>query len=155
MYRTIICGIGAGPRETAERILTRAAGLVDKDGSIFVIHVIESVPHRMMAELPKDFETAAIRDAEEKLTALCRHLGISAFIEIRIGSAGNVLLAAAREKSADLIVLSTHVPDITDYVFGAIVDRVVRHAKCSVLIDRKPVHPQKDGQALAEIASHH
>jgi len=45
MYRTIVCAIGNGPRETAERILNKAAGLLDKDGSIFVIHAVETVPH--------------------------------------------------------------------------------------------------------------
>ncbi|MBW9052495.1 universal stress protein [Rhizobium mesosinicum] len=139
MYRTIVCAIGNGPRETAERILNKAAGLLDKDGSIFVIHAVETMPRYMTTSLPDDFQTAAIKDAEAKLTLLCRQMNIPAFIEVHAGSAARVLLAAAREKGADLIILSTHVADITDYIFGAVVDRVVRHAKCSVLVDRKKV----------------
>ncbi len=73
MYRTIVCAIGNGPRETAERILNKAAGLLDKDGSIFVIHAVETIPRYTTTCLPEDFETAAIKDAEEKLTLLCRH----------------------------------------------------------------------------------
>ncbi len=146
MYRTIICAIGTGPRETAERILNRAASLIDKDGSIFVIHALEAAPRYMAASLPEDFETAAMENAEEKLALLCRQMKIPALVEVHTGSAARVLLTAAQEKKADLIILSTHVPDITDYFFGAVVDRVVRHAKCSVLVDRKPSAGQGPGR---------
>ncbi len=98
MYRTIVCAIGNGPRETAERILNKAAGLLDEDGSIFVIHAVETMPHYMTASLPEDFETAAIKDAEEKLTLLCRQMKIPALVEVHTGSAARVLLAAARRK---------------------------------------------------------
>ncbi|MBB4237264.1 universal stress protein [Rhizobium esperanzae] len=143
MYRTIICGIGMGSRQTANRLLRRAAALVDDGGSIVVTHVIENIPHRHLTELPEPFETTAIVDAEKKLAALCKELGIPARIEVRIGVAASALVAVARETSADLILLSSHVSDITDYVFSSIVEKVVRHAGCSVLIDRRPDHAER------------
>ncbi|RWX11965.1 universal stress protein [Rhizobium hidalgonense] len=142
MYRTIICGIGMGSRQTANRLLRRAAALVDEGGNIVVTHVIENIPHRHLTELPEAFETTAIVDAEKKLAALCRELGIPARVEVRIGVAASALVALARETSADLILLSSHVSDITDYVFSSIVEKVVRHAGCSVLIDRRPDHAE-------------
>lgn len=138
MYRTIICGIGMGSRQTAIRLLRRAAGLVDEGGSIVVIHAIENIPHRHLTGIPEEFETTAILDAERKLVSLCKELAIPATVEVRIGVAASVLVSAAREGSADLILLSSHVADITDYVFSSIVDKVVHHAGCSVLIDRRP-----------------
>ncbi|WHO77026.1 universal stress protein [Rhizobium sp. BT03] len=137
MYRTIICGIGMGSRQTANRLLRRAAALVEEGGSIVVVHVVENIPHRHLMELPEEFETTAIADAERKLAALCKELGIPATIEVRVGTAASLLVTVARETSADLILLSSHVLDITDYVFSSIVDKVVRHAGCSVLIDRR------------------
>ncbi|RUM23266.1 universal stress protein [Rhizobium vallis] len=145
MYRTIICAIGMGSRETANRLLRRAAALVDEGGSIFVIHVVENIPRRHLTDLPEEFETTAIVEAEKKLMSLCKEFAIPATVEVRIGVAGSVLVSAAREKSADLILLSSHVTDITDYVFSSIVEKVVRHAGCSVLIDRRPGQPQEDG----------
>lgn len=138
MYRTIICGIGMGSRQTAVRLLRRAAGLVDEGGSIVVIHAIENIPRRHLTGIPEEFETTAIVDAERKLVSLCKELAIPATVEVRIGVAASVLVSAARERSADLILLSSHVADITDYVFSSIVDKVVHHAGCSVLIDRRP-----------------
>ena len=152
MYRTIVCAIGNGPRETAERILNRAAGLLDKDGSIFVIHAVETMPRYMTTCLPEDFETAAIKNVEEKLILLCRQMNIPALVEVQAGSAAGVLLTAAQEKEADLIILSSHVADITDYIFGAVVDRVVRHARCSVLVDRKQNPRHKLSGAVETVA---
>ncbi|MGO7655279.1 universal stress protein [Rhizobium ruizarguesonis] len=146
MYRTIICGIGMGSRQTAIRILRRAAALVDEGGSVIFMHVIENIPHRHLMDLPEEFETNAIVDAEKKLSSLCKELEIPAVIEVRIGVAASLLVSSAREKSADLILLSSHVPDITDYVFSSIVEKVVRHAGCSVLVDRRPA-PAHEGSA--------
>ncbi|MBY5364704.1 universal stress protein [Rhizobium leguminosarum] len=146
MYRTIICGIGMGSRETAIRLLRRAAALADEGGSIVVMHVIENIPRRHLTELPEEFETTAIVDAEKKLASLCKEMGIPATIEVRVGVAASLLVSVSREKSADLILLSSHVTDITDYVFSSIVDKVVRHAGCSVLIDRRP-DPTHEGSA--------
>ncbi|MEH7881136.1 universal stress protein [Rhizobium laguerreae] len=153
MYRTIICGIGMGPRATASRLLRRADALMDEGGSIVVMHVIENIPHRHLTELPEESETTAIVDAEKKLASLCKELGIPAMIEVRIGVAASLLVSSAREKSADLILVSSHVADITDYVFSSIVDKVVRHAGCSVLIDRRPDRAQEGSASPAEEAA--
>ncbi|MBX4925253.1 universal stress protein [Rhizobium binae] len=150
MYRTIICCIGMGSRQTANRLLRRAAALVDEGGTIVVMHVIENIPHRHLTDIPEEFETAAIIDAERKLAALCKELDVPAVIEVRVGVAASLIVSAARERAADLILLSSHVPDITDYVFSSIVEKVVRHAGCSVLIDRRLDHAGEASAAQTE-----
>ncbi|MBX4996326.1 nucleotide-binding universal stress UspA family protein [Rhizobium binae] len=150
MYRTIICCIGMGSRQTANRLLRRAAALGDEGGTIVVMHVIENIPHRHLTDIPEEFETAAIIDAERKLAALCKELDVPAVIEVRVGVAASLLVSAARERAADLILLSSHVPDITDYVFSSIVGKVVRHAGCSVLIDRRLDHAGEASAAQTE-----
>ena len=42
----------------------------------------------------------------------------------------------AEKEGADLIIIASHRPDFTNYLIGATADRVVRHATCSVLVDR-------------------
>ena len=64
-----------------------------------------------------------------------RH-GLDAELEVRQGAPARELLAAAAEHKADLIVLASHRPDLSNYFLGATADRVVRHAQCSVLVDR-------------------
>ena len=46
------------------------------------------------------------------------------------------ILAAAEHIGADLIVLSSHRPQMKDYLLGANASRVVRHARCSVFVVR-------------------
>jgi len=46
-------------------------------------------------------------------------------------------LAVAEEAVADLIVVGSHRPAMKDYLLGTNAARVVRHARCSVLVARE------------------
>lgn len=46
------------------------------------------------------------------------------------------ILAVAERIQVDLIVLSSHRPEMKDYLLGANASRVVRHARCSVFVVR-------------------
>jgi nucleotide-binding universal stress UspA family protein len=56
--------------------------------------------------------------------------------EVGTGTVHGGILEAAERVAADLIVLSSHRPSVADYLLGANASRVVRHAKCSVLVVR-------------------
>ena len=86
--------------------------------------------------MPVDIITTAIEDGKAKLLELKNKTGIAARVEIRTGSPAREILAAADEMKADLVIVASHVPDFANYFIGATADRVVRHAKCSVLVDR-------------------
>lgn len=134
MYARIICAIGLGSRERAERLLRTSQALLTPGGELTVVHVIERTPSADVS--PDNWAVSVIGEAEEKLNALCKRLGITASVDIRMGTASKTLLIAAKENKADLIVLATHASDILDRIFGSTVEYVTRHAECSVLIDR-------------------
>ncbi|ARO26289.1 universal stress UspA-like protein (plasmid) [Rhizobium sp. TAL182] len=145
MYRTIVCGIGMDSRQTAKHLLRRAAALVDEGGTIVVMHVIENIPRHHLTDIPEEFEAAAIIDAERKLASLCKGAGHSGDDR---GSHRRCRLAARVGRKGE-----SHpgvIPDITDYVFPSIVEKVVRHAGCSVLIDRRLDHADEDSAAQTE-----
>ncbi|MEM7022561.1 MAG: universal stress protein [Pseudomonadota bacterium] len=52
------------------------------------------------------------------------------------GSIYREILRVADEIGADLIILASHRPALSDYLLGAQAARVVRHAKCSVYVVR-------------------
>jgi nucleotide-binding universal stress UspA family protein len=52
------------------------------------------------------------------------------------GSTYREILDAAAAVAADLIVMGSHRPEASDYLLGANASRVVRHAKCSVMVIR-------------------
>ena len=47
------------------------------------------------------------------------------------------ILAFAEEVGGDLIVVGSHRPAMKDYLLGTNAARVVRHARCSVLVARE------------------
>lgn len=137
MYDRIVCAVGLGSRERAERLLKAAGQLLNPGGTIFVCHAIERSINDFNG-VPDSRTVLSMTEARDKLTAVARHLHVIPAIEIRVGRASDVLLQLASEHSADLIVVAAHRMDILDYIFGATVDRIVHHAKCSVHIDRIP-----------------
>lgn len=134
MYDRVMCAIGLGSRERAEHLLRTSHALLKPNGQLTVVHVVERFPSAH--ESPDEWAVSVIGEAEEKLNALCRRLGITALIDVRTGTASKTLLIVAKERKSDLIVMATHASDILDRIFGSTVEYVIRHAECSVLVDR-------------------
>jgi universal stress protein F len=124
MYKKIIVPVDLSATDKGEKILEKAKALLDPDGEIVLINVVEELPGYMAIDLPVDLIENAIKDAKTKLS------------EIRSGAPAREIIAAAEEHKADLIIIASHTPDFSNYFIGATADRVVRHAKCSVLVDR-------------------
>ncbi|MBX5126577.1 universal stress protein [Rhizobium lentis] len=137
MYRKIIVAIALGGIEKGEQILRKAASLLDEGGEIVALNVVEDVPTYVAIELPANMVEDAMKDSRERLGALVAATGITAAVEIRNGPPAKAIITAAESHHADLIIVASHVPDFSNYFIGATADRVVRHAKCSVLVDRQ------------------
>ena len=59
-----------------------------------------------------------------------------ATLELRDGAASAVILEEAERLDADAIVLGSHRPSFGDYLIGSTAARVVRHAQCTVVVER-------------------
>lgn len=136
MYKTIIVPVDVGALDKGERILTKASTLLDDGGEIILVNVVEEVPGYLAIDLPTDLIEKAGKEAMDRLTALKQKTGIAARTYIRRGPAAREIIALANENNADLIIVASHKPDLSNYLIGATADRVVRHSKCSVLVDR-------------------
>lgn len=136
MYKKIIVPVDCGALDKGETILRKASSLLDAGGEIVLLTVIEDMPGYIAIDLPVDIIENAVNDGKAKMTTLKEKTGIEARIELRSGAPAREILAAATEHGADLIIIASHVPDIGNYFIGATADRVVRHSKCSVLVDR-------------------
>ena len=62
--------------------------------------------------------------------------GVEAEKHVTSGSIYRGILEIAEQTGVDLIVLSSHRPQMKDYLLGANASRVVRHARCSVMVVR-------------------
>lgn len=76
--------------------------------------------------------------ARHRLSRLADECAEGAEVEIYVasGSVYGGILEAAEQCGADLIVLASHRPEMKDYLIGANASRVVRHARCSVMVVR-------------------
>ena len=136
MYRKIVVPVDIGQVEKGEKILAKARALLDAGGEIVLVNVVESLPSYLTIDLPVDFIDVSVKDAADKLAALDARLSTSARQIVRVGSPAREIVDIAEKEGADLIIIASHRPDLTNYLIGATADRVVRHAGCSVLVDR-------------------
>ncbi|GGA44063.1 universal stress protein [Pelagibacterium lentulum] len=107
------------------------------------LHVLTVVPDFGMSIVggffPADHEKTAVAKANEDLHAFTarvippeiRHRHI-----VDHGVIYKIILHYARETECDLIVMSSGRPDLEEYLLGPNAARVVRHARCSVLVVR-------------------
>ncbi|MDT9599292.1 universal stress protein [Sphingosinicella rhizophila] len=77
--------------------------------------------------------------ASARLGLLAEELRSETQLETRVGtgSIGGGILDLAQQVEADLIVLASRRPEMRDWLIGANASRVVRHARCSVLVVRE------------------
>lgn len=136
MYNRILVPIDFSAVEKGEKILKKAEALLESNGEIILVNVVEDLPNYLAIDLPLDLIENAIDDAKSRLTALKQSYPRVGSVEVRNGSPAREIVAAAADLKADLIIIASHTPDMTNYFIGATADRVVRHAKCSVLVDR-------------------
>lgn len=136
MYKKIIVPVDPAAVEIGEKILAKAKSLLDEGGEIVLLTIIEDIPGYLAIDVPVDLIEGAINDAKAKLVAIKEKAEVKAHIEIRSGAPAREILATAEEHKADLIIVGSHAPDFSNYFIGATADRVVRHSKISVLVDR-------------------
>ncbi|PYB77272.1 MULTISPECIES: universal stress protein [Rhizobium] len=136
MYKKIVVPVDPAALDKGEKILAKASSLLDAGGEIILLSVVEDLPGYLAIDVPVDIIEGAIQDAKGKLVGLKEKAAVTARVEIRSGAPAREILASAEEHGADLVIVGSHVPDLSNYFIGATADRVVRHSKISVLVDR-------------------
>ncbi|TVP96872.1 MAG: universal stress protein [Roseinatronobacter sp.] len=137
MYGRIIVAVDLEQIEQGRALLTRAASLLDAGGEIRLLHVLEEVPGYIAAELPSDISDRRRAEAAVELRAMIDPQDdLRVAHEVRHGAASGQIIQAAEDSGADLIMIASHKPGLRDYFIGSTAARVIRHAKCSVLVER-------------------
>ncbi|MCC5971651.1 MAG: universal stress protein [Pararhodobacter sp.] len=136
MYKNIIVAVDLAHGEAGKGLLARASELVDPGGTVRLLHVIEDVPSYIAAELPRDLNDRRQAEAKVELGLLTQGADSNVATEVRSGAASSQILQCAEDTGADLIMIASHRPGLSDYFIGSTAARVVRHAQCSVLISR-------------------
>lgn len=144
MYRHILAALDGSPR--APQVLRHAAELAARAGATLhlarSVHLPVDIPAEMYT-LPGEQLTAALLEHNTReLAALVEglHPAITPIVWgeriCRFGAPAQVILDAARELHADLLVLGSHGYGLVDRLLGTTAARIVNHAHCSVLVVR-------------------
>ena len=136
MYKSIIVAVDIGHGELGKELLGKAMRLLDEGGRIRLLHVLEEIPAYIAAEMPRDLTERRNAEARVELKSLVHGLSATTHIEVRTGAPSGQILQCAEDHGADLIMIASHRPGLSDYFIGSTAARVVRHAKCSVLVSR-------------------
>ncbi|WP_305985193.1 universal stress protein [Roseibium sp. MMSF_3544] len=91
----------------------------------------------LASALPADLKERALAVARDRLENLVQTDEFGTIQKVaRSGTIYSEILHTAEELSSDLIVLMSHLPDFGDYLLGPNAAKIVRHARCSVLVVR-------------------
>ena len=139
MYRSILVPVDLDQPSSWEKTLPTAVALCRCfDASLALATV---VPDWRLA-LEAQWSPIAFREfldvAGAGLAALAASVTEVADVghHVETGGVYAGILAVAERIEADLIILSSHRPEMKDYLLGANASRVVRHARCSVFVVR-------------------
>jgi len=135
MFKTILVPVDLGHPEHAAEILAKARVLVGDGARLVTLYVTPEIPGYVLSELPEGTAEKAAERASHGLAAMAGPCHAEPVV--RRGPTAATILDVASEIGADLIVIASHRPGLTDYFLGSTASRVVRHAPCSVLVDRR------------------
>jgi nucleotide-binding universal stress UspA family protein len=140
MYKRIILAVDLADVTEAPKGLAEALELAKAwGGSLRLVNVQPVVPATFMEYVPADFDVEQTKRATESLSAMIAKIDLPAdrkSIAARAGGIYHELLEEASEWDADLIVVASHRPVMSDYLLGSNAKTIVRHAQCSVLVVR-------------------
>jgi len=139
MYNKILIPIDFAHEDQALISINKANKLCGEgsDSKIILLHVVEEIPEYIQSYLPDEFRIDKVESAEKDLQALlAKSEADNAQIEVRKGRSYSSILESAEDNSVDLIIINSHKPGFEDYLLGSTAAKVVRHAKCAVLVDR-------------------
>ena len=139
MYNKILIPIDFAHEDQALISINKANKLCGEgsDSKIILLHVVEEIPEYIQSYLPDEFRIDKVESAKKDLQALLtKSEADNAQIEVRKGRSYSSILESAEDNTVDLIIINSHKPGFEDYLLGSTAAKVVRHAKCAVLVDR-------------------
>jgi nucleotide-binding universal stress UspA family protein len=140
MFKRILVPVDLADPDFAKSAIDTALAMARvSQGSLRLINVLAMTPVMLAEYVPPDFDVQQRKTAEDGLAALARDCGLDGSrvsAVVRQGGIYHEVIEEAKEMPADLIVMSSHRPDMRSYFLGSNAGHVVRYANCSVLVVR-------------------
>ena len=117
-----------------EEAMAVAKRLKTGEGKVSVLSILEAVPTYVSTYLPEDY----LKQNATKLSDRLKEAFAAEAAEVHIiaGHSATSILEWANAHDVDCIVLNSHQPGLSDLLIGSTAAKVVRHAKCAVVVLR-------------------
>ena len=142
MYKNILAAIDLNEDTSSRQPLLSAVELTRIFAArLHVLNVVRDIDAILQSKAsPRGYDTIVLY-LQNQLVALIRQVNASDLNpNILVCHGASIyaeILRVADEAGIDLIVVGSHRPAMKDYLLGTNASRVVRHARCSVLVARK------------------
>ncbi len=142
MYRNVLVPIDLSDKHSWRKALPTAISLCETFEAR--LHLLAVVPERGLPvvgqALPEGYEAKLRQQVVKQLRDLAAQQVPPEIESRRLVAGGRIyqeILKAADAIKADLIVMAAHRPELADFLLGPNTGKVVRHAKCSVMVVRE------------------
>ena len=139
----IVSATDLSPR--GEQAVARGAELAQRFGAeLVVVHVVDD-------ELPEAVRAAHVAEARELVERALATIGRPVRVRVETGSPHDAIGRVAGEESADLVVVGAHRRrPLRDLFVGTTVERLLRAARCPVLVARSAA-PEPYAKVVAAV----
>ncbi|MDQ2092971.1 universal stress protein [Rhodalgimonas zhirmunskyi] len=137
MFSRIMVPVDLAHTSDMERALTCASDLAKLYGAEVVYVGVTSTTPGASGHNPKEFGERLAAFAMEHAGA--EGVGTHAHVAISHDPAtelDDALMKAVKDTGADLVVMASHLPNLTDYIWPSNGGKIAAHAKCSVMVVR-------------------
>ncbi len=142
MFKEILIPVDLAHEEQMPGLFRIAQGLAGEEkATVHLLYVDQSLVHQSSYPFLDEEHFARHREeAEKKMAQLMKDLpgNLKGASHSMQGVAHDEILVAADRLGIDAIIMAARNPGIRSYFIGSNSERVVRHAKCSVFVVRKP-----------------
>lgn len=135
MYKHILIPVALDHEGLVDRKIATARRLLEEDGKITLITVLESIPgfiNEFVTIKEVNHLTDRVKAALDKAAAGAPDIRT----EVTSGKPGVRVAEFAKENDVDMIIVGSHSPGAQGYALGSTASRVARRATCSVLVQR-------------------
>lgn len=141
MFNKILLPIDLSAEHSWRKALPSALEVLKEGGELHVVTVLPDIGASMVGQYFREgYMEEALHNAGE---ALSDWVGanvpenVTVHPHVLSGRIYTEILSAANKVEADLIVMASHSPELTDYLIGPNASHVVRHAPQSVMVIRE------------------
>ena len=140
MFKKILVPVDPNEMEFAKPAVAAAADLAAQgDGEVLLVGVMPVMNGYVSEFLPADFEAGFEKETEARIRTLGTEAGLKDgrfSVKLRSGSVYHEVIDEAKDSDVDVIVVTSHRPQMSTYLLGSNAAKIVRHATCSVLVLR-------------------